>query len=88
MEALRLTNDIIDATPLKATAFGPYFTIYSMYSIRKRGLLRLFVRKMIVLPRQARDKHRESTVKRSGVWWFVAGSRASTICFTHLWRLR
>jgi len=32
MEALRLTNDIIDATPLKATAFGPYFTIYSMFT--------------------------------------------------------
>ena len=32
--------------------------------MRKRGFLRLFLLKLIVLPRQARDKHRESTQKK------------------------
>jgi hypothetical protein len=37
--------------------------------VRKRiNLLRChFIYKMIVIPRQARDKHRESTQKKSGV---------------------
>jgi hypothetical protein len=32
--------------------------------VRKRHFLRHFILKMIILPRQARDKHRESTQKR------------------------
>eukprot|EP01046_Picozoa_sp_COSAG06_P049257 COSAG06_NODE_7545_length_2463_cov_18.871585_3_plen_235_part_01 len=34
------------------------------YEVRQRYFLRLFYIEMIILPRQARDKHRESTQKR------------------------
>lgn len=32
MNALRLTNEIVDSSSLTATAFGPLFTVYSMFS--------------------------------------------------------
>lgn len=32
MNALKSTNDIVDKSPLTATAFGPLFTVYSMFA--------------------------------------------------------
>ena len=32
MDALRSTNEIVDNSPLAATAFGPLFTVYSMFA--------------------------------------------------------
>jgi hypothetical protein len=38
-------------------------------AIKKRHLLRNFILEMIVLSRQARDKHRESTQKKTRFRW-------------------
>jgi hypothetical protein len=39
----------------------------SVVAVKKRHFLRHLYIKVIILPRQARDKHRESTQKKSGV---------------------